>query len=176
MNTKKYDIIIIGGGPIGLACGLEAQKAGLSYLILEKGCLVNSLYNYPANIRVRLHAPRTGGVRGAGLELRADRHAAGAASHELGGRRHRARAAARRGAGLRDVRLLAVGDERGRLRRGGGRGRAGRAGGAPDAAARGRQLRRVLPDRAGRRRDDHLDARQQRRPHARAVRHRAGGG
>jgi thioredoxin reductase (NADPH) len=50
MNTEKYDIIIIGGGPIGLACGLEAQKAGLSYLILEKGCLVNSLYNYPANM------------------------------------------------------------------------------------------------------------------------------
>ena len=50
MNTEKYDIIIIGGGPIGLACGLEAQKAGLSYLILEKGCLVNSLFNYPANM------------------------------------------------------------------------------------------------------------------------------
>ena len=50
MNTEKYDIIIIGGGPIGLACGLEAQKAGLNYLILEKGCLVNSLYNYPANM------------------------------------------------------------------------------------------------------------------------------
>jgi thioredoxin reductase (NADPH) len=50
MNTEKYDIIIIGGGPIGLACGLESQKAGLSYLILEKGCLVNSLYNYPANM------------------------------------------------------------------------------------------------------------------------------
>ena len=50
MNTEKYDVIIIGGGPIGLACGLEAQKAGLSYLILEKGCLVNSIYNYPANM------------------------------------------------------------------------------------------------------------------------------
>jgi thioredoxin reductase (NADPH) len=45
-----YDLIIIGGGPIGLACGLEAQTAGLHYLILEKGCLVNSLYNYPANM------------------------------------------------------------------------------------------------------------------------------
>lgn len=45
-----YQIIIIGAGPIGLACGLEAQKARLSYLILEKGCLVNSLYNYPANM------------------------------------------------------------------------------------------------------------------------------
>ena len=50
MNSIKYDIIIIGGGPIGLACGIEAQKAGLNYLILEKGCLVNSLYNYPVNM------------------------------------------------------------------------------------------------------------------------------
>lgn len=41
------DILIIGAGPIGLACGLEAQKAGLSYVVVEKGCLVNSLYNYP---------------------------------------------------------------------------------------------------------------------------------
>ena len=49
MNTN-YDIIIVGGGPIGIACALEARNAGLSYLILEKGCLVNSLYNYPANM------------------------------------------------------------------------------------------------------------------------------
>lgn len=47
---QHYDLVIIGGGPIGLACGLEAQTAGLSYVILEKGCLVNSLYNYPANM------------------------------------------------------------------------------------------------------------------------------
>jgi thioredoxin reductase (NADPH) len=47
---NEYDIIIVGGGPIGLACGIEAEKAGLSYLILEKGCLVNSLYNYPLNM------------------------------------------------------------------------------------------------------------------------------
>lgn len=44
------DILIIGGGPIGLACGIQAQKAGLSYVIIEKGCLVNSLYNYPQNM------------------------------------------------------------------------------------------------------------------------------
>jgi len=44
------DIIIVGGGPIGLACALEAQQAGLQYCILEKGCLVNSLYNYPYNM------------------------------------------------------------------------------------------------------------------------------
>jgi len=49
METN-YDIIIIGGGPIGLSCGIEAKKAKLSYLILEKGCLVNSLYNYPSNM------------------------------------------------------------------------------------------------------------------------------
>ena len=46
----EYDIIIIGGGPIGLACGIEAKKGGLSYVILEKGCLVNSLYHYPLNM------------------------------------------------------------------------------------------------------------------------------
>jgi thioredoxin reductase (NADPH) len=48
--TTNYDIIIVGGGPIGIACALEARRAGLRYLILEKGCLVNSLYNYPANM------------------------------------------------------------------------------------------------------------------------------
>ncbi|OLY90986.1 thioredoxin reductase (NADPH) [Cnuella takakiae] len=47
---NQFDILIIGGGPIGLACGIEAQKAGLSYVIVEKGCLVNSLYNYPLNM------------------------------------------------------------------------------------------------------------------------------
>jgi thioredoxin reductase (NADPH) len=44
------DILIIGGGPIGIACGLAAQKAGLSFVIIEKGCLVNSLYNYPSTM------------------------------------------------------------------------------------------------------------------------------
>ena len=47
---NNYDIVIIGGGPIGLACGIEPKKAGLSYLIIEKGCLVNSLYHYPYNM------------------------------------------------------------------------------------------------------------------------------
>ncbi|MGL5276166.1 YpdA family putative bacillithiol disulfide reductase [Myroides sp.] len=48
---KHFDIIIIGGGPIGIACGIEAKKNGLSYLIIEKGCLVNSLYHYPVNMQ-----------------------------------------------------------------------------------------------------------------------------
>ncbi|MGA7839081.1 MAG: NAD(P)-binding domain-containing protein, partial [Ignavibacteriaceae bacterium] len=47
---SRYDVIIIGAGPIGLRCGIEAVKRGKSYLIVEKGCLVNSLYNYPTNM------------------------------------------------------------------------------------------------------------------------------
>ena len=47
---EVFDVVIIGGGPIGIACGLEAKKQGLKYLIVEKGCLVNSLYNYPTNM------------------------------------------------------------------------------------------------------------------------------
>lgn len=46
-NQNHFDIIIIGAGPIGMACAIEAQKANLSYLIIEKGALVNSLFNYP---------------------------------------------------------------------------------------------------------------------------------
>lgn len=48
---KHFDVIIIGGGPIGIACGLEAKKKGLSYVILEKGPIVNSLFNYPINMQ-----------------------------------------------------------------------------------------------------------------------------
>ncbi|MEK9787394.1 MAG: YpdA family putative bacillithiol disulfide reductase [Flavobacteriaceae bacterium] len=44
------DVIIIGAGPIGLACGIEAKKRGLEYQIIEKGALVNSLYHYPMNM------------------------------------------------------------------------------------------------------------------------------
>jgi thioredoxin reductase (NADPH) len=47
---EMKDLIIIGAGPIGLACGIEASKAGLNYMIIEKGCLVNSLYHYPLNM------------------------------------------------------------------------------------------------------------------------------
>lgn len=48
--NQDFELIIIGGGPIGIACALEAKKAGLSYLVIEKGCLVNSLYHYPTNM------------------------------------------------------------------------------------------------------------------------------
>ena len=45
------DVLIIGAGPIGLNCALEAEKNGLSYVIVEKGTIVNSLYNYPLYMR-----------------------------------------------------------------------------------------------------------------------------
>ena len=44
------DLLIIGGGPTGLACAIEASRAGLRYLVIEKGCLTNSLYNYPTQM------------------------------------------------------------------------------------------------------------------------------
>lgn len=48
--SENVDLLIVGAGPIGLACGIEAEKANLSYVIVDKGCLVNSLYNYPRNM------------------------------------------------------------------------------------------------------------------------------
>jgi thioredoxin reductase (NADPH) len=50
-KEKPVDVIIIGAGPIGVNCALEAKKNNLSYLIIEKGPLVNSLYNYPSNMQ-----------------------------------------------------------------------------------------------------------------------------
>ncbi len=46
----KVDCLIIGAGPIGLACAIAAKKAGLSNLIVDRGTLVNSIYHYPANM------------------------------------------------------------------------------------------------------------------------------
>lgn len=50
-DANVYDVVIIGAGPIGLACALEAQARGLSNLILEKGCLANSIQQYPTNMK-----------------------------------------------------------------------------------------------------------------------------
>jgi len=47
---NQVDLLIIGAGPIGLATGIEAKKAGISHVIVDKGCLVNSLYKYPKNM------------------------------------------------------------------------------------------------------------------------------
>jgi thioredoxin reductase (NADPH) len=49
-TEEHYTLIIIGGGPIGIACALEAKRKAIDYLILEKGTIVNSLFNYPVNM------------------------------------------------------------------------------------------------------------------------------
>jgi thioredoxin reductase (NADPH) len=48
--ADKVDVLVVGAGPTGLACAIEAQRANLSALVVEKGCLVNSLFNYPAGM------------------------------------------------------------------------------------------------------------------------------
>ncbi len=45
------DVLIVGAGPVGLACAIEAKRNGLSHLILEKGCLTNSIFRCPINVR-----------------------------------------------------------------------------------------------------------------------------
>jgi thioredoxin reductase (NADPH) len=45
-----YDIVCIGAGPTGLACAIEARRAGLRPLVIDKGCLCNSIYHYPVNM------------------------------------------------------------------------------------------------------------------------------
>jgi thioredoxin reductase (NADPH) len=50
MQTTRFDVAIIGAGPAGLACGIEAKRAGLSHIIFDKGCLVNSLTRFPVNM------------------------------------------------------------------------------------------------------------------------------
>ena len=50
LDKSTYDVVIIGAGPIGLACGIAAQKKGLNYIIIEKGVLVNTIYRYPENM------------------------------------------------------------------------------------------------------------------------------
>ncbi|SDB67494.1 thioredoxin reductase (NADPH) [Flavobacteriaceae bacterium MAR_2010_188] len=49
-ENKIFDVVIIGAGPIGIAMALECHKAKLKYLVIEKGALTNSIYNYPLNM------------------------------------------------------------------------------------------------------------------------------
>jgi thioredoxin reductase (NADPH) len=48
--SESFDVVVVGAGPTGLACAIEAKKAGFEAVNIDKGCLVNSLYNYPANM------------------------------------------------------------------------------------------------------------------------------
>src|ERR1700689_2548807 len=45
-----FDLLVVGAGPTGLACAIEAQKAGLRTVLVDKGCLCNSLFHYPSNM------------------------------------------------------------------------------------------------------------------------------
>src|SRR5690554_5364526 len=49
-KPNSYDVLIIGAGPIGIACALQCKKNNLSYVVVEKGALTNSIYNYPLNM------------------------------------------------------------------------------------------------------------------------------
>ena len=48
--TEAFDVVVVGAGPTGLACGIELQHRGLKTVLVEKGCVVNSIYHYPANM------------------------------------------------------------------------------------------------------------------------------
>jgi len=49
-SDSRCDVLVVGAGPTGMACAIEAQKAGFKALIVDKGCLVNSIYHYPNNM------------------------------------------------------------------------------------------------------------------------------
>ncbi|MGH9671277.1 MAG: NAD(P)-binding domain-containing protein, partial [Terriglobales bacterium] len=48
--SAPVDVLVIGAGPTGMACAIGGQRAGLSALLIDKGCLVNSIFHYPANM------------------------------------------------------------------------------------------------------------------------------
>ena len=45
-----FDVVIVGGGPVGLACAITVRRAGLRYLLIEKGCVVNSVFGFPGQM------------------------------------------------------------------------------------------------------------------------------
>src|SRR5256885_2043229 len=49
-TAEKHDVLVIGAGPTGMACAIEAQRAGFSAVLVDKGCLCNSLFHYPAHM------------------------------------------------------------------------------------------------------------------------------
>src|SRR5258707_14045807 len=49
-QSNSFDVLAIGAGPTGMASAIEAQRAGFSAVLVDKGCLVNSLFHYPANM------------------------------------------------------------------------------------------------------------------------------
>ena len=49
-EQSSFDVVVLGAGPTGLACGIDAKRAGFTVTNIDKGCLVNSIYNYPSNM------------------------------------------------------------------------------------------------------------------------------
>ena len=49
-SRETFDLLVIGAGPTGLACAIDAQRAGFSVVLVDKGCLCNSLFHYPAHM------------------------------------------------------------------------------------------------------------------------------
>jgi thioredoxin reductase (NADPH) len=49
-NRESFDVLVVGAGPTGLACAIEAQRAGLRTVLVDKGCLCNSIFHYPSNM------------------------------------------------------------------------------------------------------------------------------
>lgn len=48
--TESFDVVVVGAGPTGLACGIELGQRGVKTVLLDKGCVVNSIYHYPTNM------------------------------------------------------------------------------------------------------------------------------
>src|SRR5918912_899187 len=48
--TESFDTLVVGAGPTGLACGIELQQRGVRTVLIEKGCVVNSIYHYPTHM------------------------------------------------------------------------------------------------------------------------------
>src|SRR6201986_3348436 len=49
-QAENFDVVVVGAGPTGLACAIEAQRAGMRTVLVDKGCLCNSLFHYPSNM------------------------------------------------------------------------------------------------------------------------------
>ena len=75
---NSFDVVIVGAGPTGLACGIELKQRGRSALIIDKGCVVNSIYHYPTNL-VFFTTPELleiGGIPMTSLNEKPNRHEA----------------------------------------------------------------------------------------------------
>src|SRR6185295_17470077 len=50
LMSESFDALVVGAGPTGLSCGIELQHLGVKTVLIEKGCVVNSIYHYPTNL------------------------------------------------------------------------------------------------------------------------------